>query len=209
MELFFVRHGETVWNRAKRLQGRLDSPLTLRGVQLALGYGERLAAHLGDRAREAEIHASPLGRTRQTAAILADLLGCRQPVQEEERLIEHDVGAFSGRSWAEIERDEGVAAASFRDWHARPPGGETRHEMRLRAADWIETRPRGRPLIVVSHGGLSRAFRAAFLELSERDAMALPPHDHGRFFQLFEGPPRHMEEIESPAGPAVPEAALG
>ena len=44
--LYLLRHGETIWNRAKRLQGHKDTPLTLRGVQQAEAMGKALAQEL-------------------------------------------------------------------------------------------------------------------------------------------------------------------
>ena len=70
--IYYVRHGETVWNRLQRLQGREDSPLTLWGTQLSSDYGSHLLREL-DGERDVEIVASPMGRTRQTAAIIADV----------------------------------------------------------------------------------------------------------------------------------------
>jgi probable phosphoglycerate mutase len=61
--ILLVRHGETEWNRERRIQGRLDSPLTERGVAQARAMG-RLVASLPD-ATSARIVASPLGRAQQ------------------------------------------------------------------------------------------------------------------------------------------------
>ena len=60
--LYLVRHGETEWNRQRRMQGSLDSPLTNEGRVHAQLHGALLA-------REAVEHlfVSPLGRTRETA----------------------------------------------------------------------------------------------------------------------------------------------
>jgi len=44
--LYLLRHGETIWNRTKRLQGHKDTPLTLRGVQQAEAMGKALAQEL-------------------------------------------------------------------------------------------------------------------------------------------------------------------
>ena len=73
-EILLVRHGEALWNAEGRYQGRLDSPLTDRGIAQATAIGDHLASM---NIRPAKIVASPLGRTRQTAAILVE------PVQGE------------------------------------------------------------------------------------------------------------------------------
>jgi len=133
MLYYYVRHGQTVWNRQQRLQGRGDSPLTLWGVQLALAYGEALRRELGGE-RDLAVYSSPMGRALQTAAIVADAIGTgADAVIEDELLAEHDVGGWGGRSWVEIEREFGTSRDALRDWDLRPPGGETRREMFERA----------------------------------------------------------------------------
>lgn len=64
---YLVRHGETEWNAASRMQGQLDSPLTSLGRQHARTSG-RLLARLG----VDTVFASPLGRVRETLAILSE-----------------------------------------------------------------------------------------------------------------------------------------
>ena len=98
MRIFFVRHGETVWNRDARLQGRADSPLTLRGVQLCIAYGDYLKTALAAIAPgRVGLYVSPLGRTRQTASVLADSIGVPlDRFQLEPLIAEHDVGELEG-----------------------------------------------------------------------------------------------------------------
>jgi probable phosphoglycerate mutase len=205
--IYYVRHGQTVWNRQQRLQGRGDSPLTLWGVQLAIAYAEALRREL-DGERDLAVHSSPMGRARQTAAIVADALGVgADAVIEDELLAEHDVGSWRGKSWVEIERECGVAREALRDWDLRPPGGETRREMFERARRWLARRHGDeRIAIIVSHGGFSRAFRAAFLGLAAEEAGDLPVHTHGRLYRLADG---SVCELVAESTPPPPEAALG
>lgn len=206
MTLYYVRHGETVWNRAQRLQGRQDSPLTLWGVQLAIAYGGRLQQAL-DGVRDIEIVTSPMGRARQTAAIVADVLGLDgRDVAVDERVAEHDVGEWAGRTWAEIADENGRDAAELRGWGVRPPGGETRQEMFVRACAWLEA-PRARAVtIVVSHGGFSRMLRGAYLGLSPDEMAVMPVHSHGRFYRLADG---RCDEVVAHAAAPPPEDLLG
>ncbi len=185
--IYFVRHGETVWNRAGRVQGRADSPLTERGVAQARAYGRNLAVTLRDD-RSVRLHTSPLGRARRTASLIAEALGFSEDcVAIEPRLAEHDVGGWTGKTWAEIECAHGDSPERLRDWHHRPPSGETRAEMMGRAADWLASRASSGIDIVVSHGGMSRAFRAAYLGIPASAAAALPTHTHGRLYRLDAG----------------------
>src|SRR3954453_18668007 len=70
--VLLVRHGETEWNRIRRYQGWLDSPLTPEGIAQAEAIGRRL--RLGPEAPGAEIAPTPLGRPRRTAEIIAECL---------------------------------------------------------------------------------------------------------------------------------------
>ena len=185
--IYFVRHGQTVSNRAERLQGQSDSPLTLRGVELAMQYGAALRERVLDPTRVA-IFTSPLGRARQTATILADALGVADvAIEQDALLVEQAMGRLEGLTWDEIEPRFGIARGSLRDWDLRPPGGETRREVLARAQRWL-ARPRAAQIsIVVSHGGFSRTFRGTYLGLDLDRILALPTHDHGRFFELDAG----------------------
>lgn len=204
--IYFVRHGETMWNRAGRLQGQADSPLTRRGVGHALAYADYLSGLLASEA-EIQLHASPMGRARQTAALIADGLGLDGDVIRVDPLLaEHDVGAWSGRTWPEIEAAHEGSPDLLKDWSHRPPGGETRNEMRARAERWLAARSVAAPVVVVSHGGMSRAFRAAYLGLSSEGARALETHTHGRLFRLAGG---RAEELAVEAGAPPPESLLG
>jgi len=204
--IYYVRHGETVWNRLERLQGQQDSPLTLWGLQLAIDYGGRLQHELGAE-RDIEIVAIPMGRTRQTASIVADVIGLdADAIAIDDRIAEHDVGDWAGRSWAEISEAYGIDPGARRDWDLRPPGGETRREMLARARAWLDA-PRARAVtIVVSHGGFSRVLRGAYLGL-DLDAMAtIPMHTHGSFFRLVDGT---CEEVVAHEHQTSPEDLLG
>jgi len=199
--LFLVRHGETVWNRAGRLQGRADSPLSEQGVAHARAYGRLLGEALRAAGGAVSLHVSPLGRARRTAALLAETAGLGDvPVRVDARLAEHDVGEWAGLSWDQIEQRHGLTREVLRDWHFRPPGGETRAEMLARAAEWLADHGGGGVHVVVSHGGFSRAFRAAFLGLRPDAAAGLPAHLHGRLFRLGDGAVHALEAGPAPAG---------
>lgn len=87
LQVYLVRHGETQWNAERRIQGQSDSPLTEKGVQQAWQVAER-ARTLGI----THVITSDLGRTQQTARIIADACGC--DVMLEPRLRELDMGVL-------------------------------------------------------------------------------------------------------------------
>ena len=173
MTIYLIRHGETEWNRAGRMQGQLDSPLTTRGEAQARAVGETLRGLGVD---GFEMVASPLGRTRATAAIVCGALG-RDPgaMTTDERLMEMTWGAWDGLTLAEIEaRDPGALAQRKADhWGYRPPGGGESYVMvALRVADWLKGVDPGRSLIVVSHGGAGRVVRGLYGGLNHPETLA-------------------------------------
>lgn len=92
MKLYFIRHGQTDWNRVHKLQGRTDIPLNEYGRYVA----ELTRVGLADVAFDLAF-TSPLGRARTTAEII---LGARQiPVNEDERIIEVNFGAYEGQGF--------------------------------------------------------------------------------------------------------------
>jgi len=206
MRIFFVRHGETVWNREGRLQGQADSPLTLRGVQLCLAYGDFLKSALAATARERiGFYVSPLGRTRQTASLLGDALGVPLAAFTVDPLLaEHDVGELEGLGWSEIEARHGLTPEIWRRWDTPAPGGETRLDVLNRARRWLGESRTHEISVVVSHGGLSRAFRTAYLGLDDAGRLELERHAHGHVFELDDGACTAHEVVPAEDAPDSP-----
>ncbi|HEY4161463.1 MAG TPA: histidine phosphatase family protein, partial [Dongiaceae bacterium] len=86
---YFMRHGETDWNRARKLQGTTDVPLNALGESQA-ELAREAAAVLGLKS----IAVSPLGRARRTAEIVNRDLGLVMTAFME--LQEFDVGPYEG-----------------------------------------------------------------------------------------------------------------
>ncbi|HRZ00908.1 MAG TPA: histidine phosphatase family protein [Burkholderiaceae bacterium] len=158
--LVLIRHGETEWNAAGRLQGAIDVPLS----QLGLWQAQRVAQRLRGESFAAVV-SSDLERARQTATPLAAALGL--PVQPEPRLRERAYGIFEGERYAGLaERypaEWAVHQARDPDWVI--PGGESIVQLRDRVAealDEIARRYAGTQVAVVAHGGvLDAAYRLA------------------------------------------------
>ena len=175
MTIYLVRHGETEWNRAGRMQGHLDSPLTPRGEAQARAVGETLRELIdGD---GFDIVASPLGRTRATAALIAEALGVGSPgaIATDRRLKEMLWGEWDGLTRSEIEARNPGALARRRDdnWNHLPPGGESWAVTALRVASFLADMDSDRPLIVVSHGGTGRVIRGLYGGLPPDQILAL------------------------------------
>ena len=152
--LWFVRHGQSTWNAEGRWQGQADPPLSALGRVQAERLAERLAG-----AGIVLLAASDLARARETAEVVAARLGLAPVV--DPALREHDVGAWSGLTHAEIEQRFPADLAAFLggDLALRPGGGESRLALRARVqAALARLAARGsQPLAVVSHLGVLRA----------------------------------------------------
>ena len=173
-DIYLIRHGETEWNAQGRFQGRLDSVLTNTGVKQAEAIGRRLAGL--DLSFDAFI-TSPLGRTRQTAAIIAGL--ARLPaVQCDDLLAEVSLGSWDGLTDIDIDAQwPGLLDGSTQfDWFFRSPDGESYDAVFQRAECWL--RERQGVTVAVSHGLISRLIRGAYSGLPKKVALSLPvPQD--------------------------------
>ena len=103
--IILVRHGQTAANAEGRLLGRLDPPLTELGRRQAMALGTCIG-------RPMRVVTSPLGRTRETAALLG--LAAHVPITVDDRWIEIDYGSYDGR----LLRD--VPAELWARWRSDP-----------------------------------------------------------------------------------------
>lgn len=150
LQVYLVRHGETVWNAERRIQGQSDSPLTEKGEQQAWQVGERVK-HLGI----THIIASDLGRTRRTAEIIADACGCS--VTLDPRLRELNMGVLEKRPLDGLTAEEEQWRATLVNGTegGRIPEGESMTEMATRmhaALNACLDLPVGSRPLLVSHG---------------------------------------------------------
>ena len=144
--IYLVRHGETDWNRARRIQGSTDIPLNATGRDQAATTGRLLA-----RREWSAIIASPLSRAFETAQIIAGEVGLAAPLVND-ALVERNYGDAEGLDYTTIE-------ARYPN-NAPVPGREEREAVAARVVPAImqlaEQYP-GQDIIVVSHGGVIRA----------------------------------------------------
>lgn len=184
--ILLVRHGETEWNLQRRYQGGSDSPLTATGIAQAHAVGRLLAA-LAD-AATSRIVASPLGRARRTAEIIGEHLGPVVELQFDERLRELSLGSWDGLTYAEIgARCPGVFDGEGEyNWYFRAPDGEPYDAFAARLREWLCERETASPLVVVTHGIVTRLLRGLYAGLPRAAALMLPvPQD--RVFRLAGG----------------------
>ena len=156
-QILFIRHGETAWNRIKRIQGHIDIPLAETGLEQAQKLAARLARDARDGARLDAIYSSDLMRAQQTAQPFADALGLAPRLREG--LRERSYGQFQGHDSAEIETlfPDAYAAWQTRDPGFAPEGGESQREFYHRVLHALEPivaeHPGGR-IACVAHGGV-------------------------------------------------------
>jgi broad specificity phosphatase PhoE len=191
--IYLVRHGETEWNRVRRYQGWSDSPLTERGLVQAEAIGH-LLRDLPE-AQSAELVASPIGRARHTAEIIRERLGRTAPLRFDDRLREISLGSWDGLDRAEIAalRPGIFDGDNYHEWYFATPDGESYEVFAGRIAAWL-AEAADRPLIVVTHGIVTRVLRGLYAGLPRAAALRLlVPQD--RIYRLADGA---IEEIAVP-----------
>ncbi len=150
LQVYLVRHGETLWNAARRIQGQSDSNLTKKGEQQARQVGERVK-NLGI----THVIASDLGRTKRTAEIIADACGCS--VQLDPRLRELNMGVLEQRPLDSLTAEEERWRKTLVNGTegGRIPDGESMAEMSERMHEALNAclqLPAGSRPLLVSHG---------------------------------------------------------
>lgn len=170
--IWFIRHGETDWNREGRLQGQRDIPLNDLGRQQAAEAGRRLMAAMETgRAGRLPWLVSPLSRTVETALLARTAIGVEPPgFMTDERLKELTFGRWEGETWHDLKkRERDLARARKADkWNFVPPGGESYALLAKRVQPWLASLPD--ESVVVSHGGVARVLMTLIGGLPERDA---------------------------------------
>lgn len=134
MKLYIVRHGETEWNKERRLQGQVDIPLNESGRRIARETAGGLAGIPFDLC-----YSSPLSRARETAELILE--GRSTPVIEDERIIEMAFGECEGGCCA---RSGWNLPEGFRlffdgpDKYQAPSGGESFAQVKKRTGEFLQ-----------------------------------------------------------------------
>ncbi len=159
MQLYIIRHGETLWNTQLRLQGQTDIPLNENGRALARVTAQALSDIPFDLALT-----SPLSRARETAEIL--LAGRDIPLIDEERIREISFGTLEGVYLSREERED-PNSQFYRFFHepdeyVPPEGGESVRELCERTEAFLEELKtkaewQDKTILVSTHGAASRA----------------------------------------------------
>jgi broad specificity phosphatase PhoE len=162
--LYYVRHGETVWNVEGRLQGRQDSALSATGRAQAVRCASILAALLardGKKPDDPDYVSSPLGRARAMMDALRAALGLvPERYDVEPRLAEIAFGRWEGLTLADIlaREPDALTAREHDKWNFLPPGGESYAQVGARVGEWYAEV--AHDSVVTAHGGTARALIA-------------------------------------------------
>lgn len=174
---FIARHGETVFNAARRLQGvHQHTPLTRSGFEQANAMGAALAT-LPEAPRTAALWASPTGRALQTLAIIAEHLGMDwHAARTDARLSEIDMGDWGGRYYHDVEAAHGTILDRTRGlFTQRPPAGEWYDDIARRLQGWIDdTAQEPGDRLIISHGITSRVLRGLLTRRAADPAFGAP-----------------------------------
>lgn len=157
MEIYMIRHGETQWNKERKLQGRADIPLNEYGIQLA-----KITADALQSIPFTKIYSSPLSRALETARILAH----KRPVEilTDDRLVEMGFGEGEGASIELIYTHPELAVYDFihsPENYIPPVGGESFAQLYSRCDNFIReviipAEKNCDYMMIVGHGALIR-----------------------------------------------------
>lgn len=180
MKLYIMRHGETMWNLERRLQGCSDIELNDQGVELAKAVGERLAKVHIDR-----VFCSPLKRAKDTARYV---MGERKlPLVVDARIQEISFGVWEGcciaQDLAEVPMEEFEVFIKAPSRYVPPKGGESIETLYGRTGAFLDEllncpEFQDESILIVAHGATVRALMFNLLPI-EKDEFwrgAVPPN---------------------------------
>lgn len=170
MEIYIVRHGETLWNKVKRFQGSADIELSDEGRRLAEESGRNLITTHFDR-----VFSSPLIRAKETAKLFC---GERDiEIEVDERLKELNFGNCEGRLFDDLVNDDSL---TFKYFFSQPElyfpdeRGETIEHMMERAADFMTQvieplQDKYERVMIVAHGALNKGIMCHVKKHGKKD----------------------------------------
>jgi len=189
LTVYYVRHGETDWNVAGRLQGRRDVSLNTQGHAQAARCGDILRGLFESAGRnpgDLDYVSSPLGRACETMELMRSTLGLpSNGYRLEPRLAEISFGDWEGFTMAQLHaRDpERIAAREQDKWRFVPPGGESYEAVSGRVSEWFDSLTLD--TVAVAHGGTARGL-LAHLGIAQPAAAPLVDIAQGVVY-IFEG----------------------
>ena len=163
--LYFVRHGQTIWNVENKICGATDIALTEKGHQQAIELGEEI---LRQGIKADEILYSPLMRAADTAKHISEITGI--PAKVEPRLIEQNFGKYESTP-----RDGKEFQKAKRQFISGYEGGESMLRLAQRIynlLDEIKEEADRKTYILVAHNGIARVVNSYFYEMTNEEYAA-------------------------------------
>lgn len=177
--IYIVRHGQTVWNLQKRKQGRMDSPLTLTGIEQGKQVGNFLPSEIKN-LNQYKLIVSPLYRTWQYAEIIRQTIlknnpDCIIELEFSDLLKEHSFGEWEGKTEDEIEaKYPGEIKTRENDrWNYVIKGGESYQLLQERVKKFTDTISNDDNIILVTHEMVSKVMRGTKSDLDNESTLAL------------------------------------
>jgi broad specificity phosphatase PhoE len=176
---YIVRHGETENNKAKRLSGWIDTPLTDKGLEPTQAVIAKMASIHID-----EIYSSDMGRAFITAYTLARGLNFAKEIKRLPGLREVNYGDAANMPSAKAYE---LYPKLDRDTHYAPPNGESLDQMQkrvLQTIDELNNQHDDATLVLVCHSGVMAALNASHIgqDFGEHNISEAYPHDFvGKF----------------------------
>ena len=160
--VYFVRHGQTVWNVENKICGATDIPLTELGHQQAIETGKKIVE---EGIQADEILYSPLSRAAETARHISEITGI--PARMEPRLVEQNFG-----KWESTARDGLEFKKAKEDFCCRYDGGESMLHLAQRIynlLDDVKAESDEKTYILVAHNGIARVVQSYFYEMTNEE----------------------------------------
>lgn len=183
--IYFIRHGETVWNTEKRLQGQLDSPLTANGILQI----ESLLTEL-KKLPISKILSSPLGRATASAKIISQHF--KIPLEIIDVLKERNFGNWQGELFEGLKSKELFNSVLLNVNDDKPNGGESGLNCAKRMHDYLMSKINNESFnhsLIMTHGEILRCFLSQLPALNEKNneqlnADAYSQYRNGRIFKV-------------------------
>ena len=159
--LYFVRHGQTIWNVENKICGATDIALTDLGHQQAIETGKKI---LEEGIQADEILYSPLVRAAETARHISEVTGI--PARMEPRLIEQNFG-----KWESTPRDGADFRKAKEQFLSRFEGGESMLQVAQRIYNLLDDlkAEKEKTYILVAHNGIARVVQSYFYEMTNEE----------------------------------------
>ena len=170
MEIYIIRHGQTVWNKERKLQGSTDIELTEEGRKMASLTGQGMKGITFDK-----VFSSPLKRAYETAQLIH--AESNVVIEIDERIREVSFGEYEGLNVDEMLNNEACGFYHFFDkpeLYRAAEHGETLEDVILRGKEFIEDKilpleGKAQRVMIVAHGAMNKALLAAMLGRELKD----------------------------------------